>query len=125
MDQIHEELKVPVIDASPSANDNNNSRVNGGALREDASSSSLSEIEYETCDSGLSSGSCTGACEKRLIAKMVLTGVGKELGWGKKKGSLFLEWSHSVSISYCLNRALALSRSRSRSLALALSLPPP
>ena len=53
MDQIHEELKVPVVDNSAAANDN---RVGAHSLREDASSSSLSEIEYETCDSGLSSG---------------------------------------------------------------------
>ena len=54
MDQIHEELKVPVVDTA--ATPSNENRGAGNSLREDASSSSLSEIEYETCDSGLSSG---------------------------------------------------------------------
>ena len=55
MDQIHEELKVPVVDNVSAASADEN-RGTGNSLREDASSSSLSEIEYETCDSGLSSG---------------------------------------------------------------------
>ena len=60
MDQIHEELKVPVVDDTPYSmnadRSDNVKRASTSSLREDASSSSLSEIEYETCDSGLSSG---------------------------------------------------------------------
>ena len=56
MDQIHEELKVPIVDKTTTTTTVNDNRAGGNSLREDASSSSLSEIEYETCDSGLSSG---------------------------------------------------------------------
>ena len=69
MDQIHEELKVPVFETSPSndgagtPNGGGGGGGGGGGIppREDAaSSSSLSEIEYETCDSGLSSEKSKG-----------------------------------------------------------------
>ena len=59
MDQIHEELKIPVEEPLEE-HGNVNVGSNQTMPANDMSSSSQSEIDYETCDSGLSSEKSKG-----------------------------------------------------------------